>query len=356
MFVVLSAISVLLVAPSAFAEPLAELEDEPAAPAPALTLPAACSIPEPGAGMPGIHFAPTTPTNFPGLRWDWSFVSPETPEGDEPFAMDVYDYAIYNGATLQSQGTLDKAATTLGYAAPVSGNYSLYLWTVQGNDDPAYCSVATIALDTDAPVIINNGHTLNGSVATPLLSTEETDLTYSWTVNGLNTGVEISDPTILTPTFTFLKDGTYNFALTATDSLGNSTTVLVPIIYVAPFVIPPTGPEIIPEEIIPLPVEPYVPLEEAAPVTYRSAPVPSGDGRLPAEVDAAIYSTTVDAKAEQSGTEKEVAGAAIAAGQDGWKVMGLSWYWWILVAAIIATAWLWVKRTVIGRVAAPDDV
>lgn len=362
LFAVASIVMAILAATSAHAQ---------LAPQEPVTIPASCSATAPLAGEPGIHFAPTTPTNVSSLQWNWTFTAPAVPpveeveEGEEaeeaeaPFVYTRYNYAIYSGDVLQTQGILDPAATTVGYVAPADGTYTLYLWTVEGEADAetsTYCSVASIPLDATPPAVSYQGHLLDDNIATPLITSDGSDYTYSWTVNRLGGGVRISDPTALAPSFSFQRDGTYNFVLTALDTLGNSTVVEFSITYLAPFVAPPNGPEIIPVESIPEPIQTYVPIEEAAPIAQRTyRPAPSGDGMISPEIDASIYSITSEGQEARANDQKKVAGAAVSAGSDGWKVLGLSWYWWLLIAAIIVSAWLWLTRTYRSRFS-PDDI
>ncbi|MGV9002301.1 MAG: hypothetical protein ACOH18_05105 [Candidatus Saccharimonadaceae bacterium] len=326
-------------------------------PAPPVVTPAACSVAPPEVFTAGLQFSPNAPTNNPGLQWNWTFTPPETVEGQPAFTVDSYGYAIYNGTTLQSQGTLAAAATTLGYAAPTDGTYNLYLWTVQGDSEPVYCAVGSIPFDATPPVIINNGYALDDKtgIATPLLSTDEASLTYSWAVNGLDEGVEIDNLAALNPNFTFSLDDTYNFTLTATDIFGNITTTPLTIKYIAPFVVPPTGPAIISEELLPEPVQSYTPIEKAPPIAY-SAPKQTDDGKLPPEVDASIYAATTQGQDTAGASEKRVSGV-VSVGNSGWKIAGVAWYWWVLIVASISAALLWVVRTYqFGFALQPDDV
>jgi len=325
-----------------FITPTTHAEDGDPEP-PTIIVPAACSAPAPEASAPGFHFVSPAPTNNPGLNWTWSFAPPEV---EPPFVADNYSYAIYQGGTLESQGVLAAGATTLGYAAPTDGSYTLYLWTIEGLNEPSYCGIATINLDRTPPAITNNGYTLTDSVATPLLSTAETGLTYSWSVNDLGLGVTISDLAALNPTFTFLQDGTYNFTLLATDIFGNSVTVPLTITYVIPFVPPPDDEDppvvVIPEETIPDPVQEYTPITEATPVTSHT-PTPTVDGKLPPEVDATLYASTPEGRKALNPTEKDVVGV-VTAGVDGWKIWGVSWYWWLLLVAILSAGTVWILR------------
>ena len=345
MFAFVSVVAVTLAAPTSFAQQAPEEDELPLAP---FVLPAVCQAPAPDVSAPGIHFAPTTPTNNPVLQWNWTF-EPEPLEGEAP----SYGYAIYNGATLQTPVSPIVTANRLTYNATDDGTYSLYLWTGEG--ESSYCSVSSITLDKTPPDITNSGYTLNGKTGTPQLVTHEAGLTYGWAVNNLGNGVDIDNLAALNPLFTFSLSGTYNFTLTATDSFGNLATTSLTIVYKAPLAPPPIDKETetISEETIPDPIQEYTPIEEAVQIAY-SEPSPSGDGKLPPVVDASIYSSTAEGREALNTDEKEVAGV-VTAGQDGWRILGISWYWWMLISAVVAASWLWVVRAY-RTSASPDDV
>ena len=148
-----------------------------------------------------------------------------------------------------------------------------------------------------------------------------------------------------------MSDGTYEFTLIATDSFGNVTTLVLTIEYLAPFIPGPTAP-LIPEEAAPKPVEPYV-----RPVSVTTTPAAEEypSSTTPQPVDAQVLAG-LDGDDETRGDAAITSTAsAITPSEQGWKLFGLAWYWWILIAAIIISGWLWTVRTyrAVGR---PDDL
>ena len=166
--------------------------------------------------------ANTTP-----LNWSWVTTLPT----ETPPTLAGYGYAIYRDSVFETQGTLAADATSFSYTPSANGSFTFYIWAVeQGSGDALYCDNATTAFSTAStapPVINGDSYTQKGNVATPALSTDETDVTFSWVItSGTVGGATISDPSLLTPTFTFSADGTYDFTLTVTDSFGNITTLI----------------------------------------------------------------------------------------------------------------------------------
>lgn len=382
MFTMVSVMTVALAAPASYAQ---QAPEAPQPIVPGSSVPAVCSTAPQSPFVAGIRFAPTAPTNNAALQWSWTFTppapvdngetgeSPEAPEtpvenpaeepAEEPtqapveqpaqvaFALTGYKYALYNGATLQVEGVLDAATTTFSYSAPNDAPYTLYVWTAaEEGSEAAYCGNAAIILDTTPPAITNGGFTLTGRNATTLLTTNESNVTYSWTVSGVTNGARISDVNVLNPTFTFQRDGTYTFTLVATDALGNSSSTVMRITYVAPFI--PGELPIIPEESIPVPTEAFTPIVERQAAT-ATVYAPTRDTPLAPEVDASVYASTATGREASRVDEKSVT-SVVSVSQGGWKILGITWYWWLLAVAIIVTTGLWVLRTYRSRFA--DDV
>ena len=308
------------------------------------------AVPTEGEPTPpaGIELAPTAPTNTMPLNWSWVTTLPT----ETPPTLAGYGYAIYRDSVFETQGTLAADATSFSYAPSANGSFTFYIWAVeQGSGDALYCDNATTAFSTTPPVINGDSYTQKGNVATPALSTDETDVTFSWVItSGTVGGATISDPSLLTPTFTFSADGTYDFTLTVTDSFGNITTVTLSITYLAPYIPGPTAP-LTPEEAAPKPVTPYV---RPASVTTTPAAAEYPTASDPQEIDAEVLASLNDIDETQGDAEITSTATAISRSEQGWKLFGLAWYWWVLIAVILVSGWLWTVRTyrAAGR---PDD-
>ena len=61
-----------------------------------------------------------------------------------------------------------------------------------------------------------------------------------------------------------------------------------------------------------------------------------------------------DIEETQGDAEITSTATAISRSEQGWKLFGLAWYWWVLIAVILVSGWLWTVRTyrAAGR---PDD-
>ncbi len=304
---------------------------------------------EPTAPIAGIELAATVPTNTTPLTWSWVTTLPT----ETPPTLAGYEYAIYRDGVFETQGVLPAEATSFSYAPTANGSFTFYIWAVeQGSGDALYCDNASTAFSTTPPVINGDSYTQKGNVATPALTTDETDLTFSWVIaSGTAGGATISDPSLLTPVFTFAADGTYEFVLTAADSFGNITTLMLSITYLAPYVPGPTSP-LIPEEVVPKPVTPYV---RPASVTTTPATSEYPTASDPQEIDAEVLASLNNSAESQGDAEITSTATAVTRSEQGWKLFGLAWYWWVLIAAILVSGWLWTVRTyrAAGR---PDDL
>lgn len=304
---------------------------------------------DPAAPVAGIAITPTAPTNLSPITWVWATTLP----ADTPPVLAGYEYAIYRDDVFETQGSLLADATSFSYAPAADGTFTFYLWAVeQGTGDALYCANTATPLNATAPVIVGDGYTQNGNVATPNLTIDETDVVFSWAVTGGPAGgATISDPTALTPQFTFTADGTYEFTLTVTDSLGNITTLILSITYLVPFIPGPTSP-LIPEEVVPKPVTPYV---RPASVTTTPATSEYPTASDPQEIDAEVLASLNNSAENQGDAEITSTATAVTRSEQGWKLFGLAWYWWVLIAAILVSGWLWTVRTyrAAGR---PDDL
>lgn len=363
----LAASFVLVFSLGIFLAPQAAFADEPAE---SFTLPAVCSDllvvsppPEEGEEAPeptpptwsALQVATTPRTNTFELSWQWT--APTTEE--DGLTIESYGYALYNGETLVINGELTPDVVQYTYPAPADGTYRLFVWVNQndGTDTtPEGCEFADSELDATSPAINGDSYSQIGNEATPLLSTTETDVTYLWTTDGDSDQVTIGDPTALNPTFTFLVDGTFTFDLLATDSLGNPTIVSFLISYLTPFVPTPEAP--IPT--VPGPIDPYIPPEEVLVQANKSSlesynygatafnDTLSGDeGTDPSAFVSTDVADTADAPLTTAATPLE-------SSNQGWLIIGIPWYWWLLGLAIIVTAWEWYRSGAFRK--RPDDV
>ncbi len=298
-------------------------------------------------------------TNNAALSWSWT-----APVSTDPAAaFSGYGFALYNGDVLVANGELGAEVLQYAYAAPADGQYRLFVWILDTTENPTTpvatgCEYRDTILDTTAPAVVINGEgfTSNGNTATPSLTTTEADLTYNWAVDADNSFVTISNTAELTPIFTFLKDGLFTFTLTVTDSLGNVATVTLEISYAAPYIPTPEAP--LPPVVI-APVDPYVPPAVVLAETKRAVAIGAS---YEAAVSTDVMSDDTQIPANSAATSKNDPSAVAAAttsqavqrSSQGWLILGVPWYWWLLGLAIIITAIQWYRSGAFRKT--PDDI
>lgn len=300
--------------------------------------------------------APIT-TNM-NLTWNWQAPVPTDPES----TYRGYGYALYSGKTLLASGELGADMLGYSYAAPVNGVYRLFVWVLDTTTDPTTpqatgCEYADTAFDNAPPIISigGEGFTSSGKTATPTLSTAETDLTYSWTVTSEGGLATISNANVLNPIFTFLRDGVYTFVLTATDTLGNTALVTLTIKYEEPFIPTPEAP-ITPA--VPAPIDPYVPPAVVLAEARRTVAVGAS---YEAAVSTDVMTNSESASSNVAGVNTDDTSSVAAASaqpvqrsDQGWVILGVPWYWWLLGLAIIISAIQWYRSGAFRKT--PDDV
>ena len=294
---------------------------------------------------PGVP-TQSSPANNRSLVWAWTAA---TDEGEYSSGVAGYNFELLrDGGVVQSGQTTELTVTT---AVAEDGNYTLRVWATDNSGMMGeWSESAPNVVDTVAPTVVIRTPLIEGSTYIPVVTTSDEALVYRWTTDAPRGALQISNTAVAQPTFTFLADGTYVLTLTVTDAYGNSTVVSVTVIYVAPF-IPGRGNELPPVEAEPLEfvdrlIEPRT--VRVAPATTFAAAV------APQIASAAVVATdqpsTDIIRAEQPAPPV----AAIATTEQGWKVLGMHWYWWLLVVAVIVTAWMWGRS--VGRTKSEDDL
>ncbi len=179
-----------------------------------------------------------------------------------------------------------------------------------------------------------------GNTITPNVTTgDETPVSQAWTqTSGPVGGVTISDPNALTPTFTVLQDGTYEFELAVTDAAGNASTGLFTFAYTTP-------------------------TQTTVTTTTTTQTQGGGDDsdsdqnggftgpaftpqtNTPGELGASDEANN-NSGVDGASTEKNLAQAVN--NTDG-NAFGLAWYWWLLILAGGATGAWWLFAAIRNR-------
>lgn len=198
------------------------------------------------------------------------------------------------------------------------------------NKEAESVTVVNVVVDNTPITVEATTFTIVGNVITPNVVVGEAPASQSWTqVSGPVGGVTISDPTALTPSFTVLQDGAYEFELTVVDASGNSSTGLFAFSYTTP-VAPATNTG-----------------NNDGDDSGDDAPVTGGfNGPAfisPATTDqlGANDEANTDGTPAVEGTSTEKNLAAAVNNTDG-NAFGLAWYWWLLIVAGLATILWWI--------------
>lgn len=368
--VLVFSLAVLITPQAAFAQDTIPPTTGEEAPAETPVLPATCrallgSLAE-GEEAPASSWTPLTltgadRTNNASLVWNWAIPTSAV----EGASYSGFGYALYSGDVLLTNGQLGPEVTQFAYSATGEVNsYRLFVWIIDTTNPvaeptPVGCEYNDTLFSTVKPVVNGDSWFVDDNTARPLLTTDATDLTYSWVVIAANgTRVTIDDPTVLNPLFTFLSDGTFKFQLTVTDSFGNTNDPIVELVitYFEPFTPGPEKP--IPPIVTPPPIDQYVPPAIALAEVKRTSAV--GNSYV-ATLGGEVAATNTDAAANVAGAadaQKDApitnAAQAVQPSTQGWVILGVPWYWWLLGIAIIITAWQWYRSGAFRK--SPDDV
>jgi hypothetical protein len=281
------------------------------------------------------------------LQWVWSA---SVDQGPAPSGVASYSYELIKDGILIANGYTADSTVTL----PVSED-GQYLFRVWAHDRVGLTSEIVTStptnIDATGPTVVITQSAYEGNTATPTVSVTDEPLTFVWTTTASSRSVKISDPTLLRPLITFLQDGAYQFTLTATDAFGNSTQSTITMTYAAPF-IPGSGEPLAPIEA--KPIEFVDKVASAAPRVTQQATNLGDASTSYIPTEPTVRAAATPAVPSTAGADDILTTtAAVAPTAQGWKILGMLWYWWILIIAIVVTAWLWGRS--VGRSEHPDD-
>lgn len=303
-----------------------------------ITSTTAYSTPPAGPSAPGVPTT-TTPTNNTTVTWSWTA---STDPGSYVSGVEKYRYKLTRGSdvVVGETETTSLSATTV---VPGDGDYVLHVWAVDVAGNVGNESTGSVTVDTTPPeVAVGPTYNATDNEIQPDITATGDPVSFAWTTSVSPSDVTISDPSILIPTFTVHTDGTYSFTLTAKDALGNARTATFTFTYETPV------PETINTETIPVVAE----VASFADVTATTNTTTTDGTAAPSTTalrNAQIGATSDNVLGAQTKKSGDVLGAETAAvitpTTQGWKILGVLWYWWaLIIAAVIGIWWLVAGR------------
>lgn len=224
----------------------------------------------------------------------------------------------------------------------------IYIITLDATDRDGVVSRASkkVTVDNDGPsVSVTGGNTIikSGSVSPTVTATDPSGIaSYVWTADPANPAVLSFVDTSSQPSFTPTVEGTYAFTVVVTDSLGNPTTNTFSFSHVRDLAT-------IPLPTTQNPTDALIDQTPATPTIQAATTHPmgqSGPDQKTTPTDAGVLGTTTT---NSEPTEPTKTIASIAPTTSGWSIFGILWYWWLVVAGIIFTAWLVIKKMILSR-------
>jgi hypothetical protein len=295
----------------------------------------AYSTPNVAPGNPGTPTTASPPTSLTSV-WNWA--AAVDPNGSNGSGIKNYEYAFVNDGDTPSTWTATTDTTTTT-TAPADGTYQLHVRAIDNAGNVGGEAVGSVTIDTTAPVINIPSYTTLANVIRPNATSDGTATSFAWEqTDGPVGGVDISDPAVLKPDFTVNTDGTYQFKLTATDSVGNATAKLFSFTYQSPVTTASTDSTPTPTTLTP------------QTVAFPATPTIVGPGFSNAAV---LGTSTQDPANNNSGvqgasTAKTTADAVHSEANQG-TFLGFAWYWWLLIiAAIVSLIW-WITSAIRNR-------
>jgi len=264
-----------------------------------------------------------------------------------------YDITITDsaGAQVQPPANFDDnisspATVSFGFNAGVfpSDTYTVTLTATDAVGHQTFATGKVIVDNTGPTVVITGGNTIikTGSISPTVTATDPNGISsYAWTSDVRNPDGQDLSYTIPEPTFSPKVEGTYRYYLTVTDGLGNVTANILFTFGYAPEL-----------AAVPLPTIPTDSLGDKLagaatlfPAAVSSNANPSRDAQNEAGASNGIANVLGNTIGNAPGQLSPTDGASvIAPTSGGWSILGVLWYWWIAVIAVLATATYFIKK------------
>jgi hypothetical protein len=244
---------------------------------------------------------------------------------------------------------VDGALGSLDISGLPSGDYYVRVWAKDDLGNTSAPSYVKFTVDHTAPVV-----TLQSDKTNPMASSQ---VTFSGKVtNGAdldtlalyNGTVQVADLTGSVDSngnwsYAFppedLVAGNYTFSVVATDTSGNMSDTITS-----------------PQSVFSMSVTPFVPGRGAIispAITQQLTRTIAIPAIVPTAIpaaqsnDQAVLGTQTEKNSDVKGASDDKL-AAIAPTENGWKLFGIVWYWWLLILAVVALlVWrtaVWVRR------------
>jgi large repetitive protein len=263
-----------------------------------------------------------------------------------------YSLAI-NGTVAQAESNMTTTSANINdpwnVSTPNLVPSGTYLITLDATDTAGLTTHKEVSVEVDntpPTVTLDGGDVIlkSGSI-TPTTTANDTHgiASYTWTANANNPAVIDFDHTVAEPTFTPTVQGSYIYYLAVADGLGNVTTQEFDFSYAQELAI------------VPLPTlqDPTDALVDQSPSTLAVAPatanptVQSGRDEATTSDATGVLGSTITAPGQMPPATNV---ATIVSTSNGWSIFGMLWYWWLIIASLLFSAWIVFKKFVISFV------
>ena len=223
------------------------------------------------------------------------------------------------------------AAQYYGDDCPVSlpnGSYTIRAKAYDKAGNRNITTTLALTVDTTAPVVgAGDDQTVTG-LSAMLSGTSDDAATYEWTKVSGPGDVTFTDASAATTNVSVGAYGSYVFQLKGTDGFDNSNVDVVTVVFTQPVVIPTNDDTL-------SPVSPLGSTSNGQTGSSVSNVAPNF-GAAPDET------TTTDDNGKVLGTsttDTKDKSAVVKTSSEGWQILGLAWYWWLVIMAGIGAAW-----------------
>lgn len=222
-----------------------------------------------------------------------------------------------------------------------SGIYTITVGARDAQEQSGQAAPLFVTVDNDGPAATVTGGNIiinKGSLSPKVVLDNSDDVASSlWVASEFNAR-SVFDPVVLQPFFTPSLEGTYIYYLTLTDALGNTSVLTFTFDYdevLEPIIAP-----ITPIDITPNP-------GAITPVTRIATVDPDLQKQARAEEEANTNSVLGATTAATAAPPVDI--APVASTKSGWSILGILWYWWLVVIALLGMIALSVRRHLLKK-------